>query len=153
MSIPPLVNAASNGSFLSTIDDNLNSAGLKLENMFNVARRVLPQNKYFLTPLYKMCVGKIGPVAATGVCFLAADLLIHQLATEAFLSLLCKMNSEDLNEGLELDGLDLNDRSSCQISYSFACTLSWAAFAIPVMYVKYKRATTRNSEKKAIENS
>lgn len=111
---------------MNKLDGCLNFVGQRFESAIRIAK-ILPQHKYFTIPIYKFCVDKIGTVAATGVSFLAADLVVHQLIPKI---IACSVSQIITNKKLE---------DSCNLSYNYAQTLYWAAIAIPVMYAKYKR--------------
>lgn len=116
---------------MNILDNRLNSIGRSLELGFRSVKH-LPHYKYFIGPLYKFCVNKMGSVAATGVSFLAADLVIHQLIPQAILCLTSQVVPRDWEGTLKLE-------DSCNSPYSYVKTLCWSALAIPVMYTKYKR--------------
>lgn len=116
---------------MNKLDSSLNSIGQSFESMFKSAH-ILPQQKYFTVPIYKFCVDKIGNVAATGVSFLAADLIMHQLLPQTLTCLASQIIPNDWQDSLGLE-------DACNLSYDYIKTLYWSAYAIPVMYAKYKR--------------
>jgi hypothetical protein len=116
---------------ISNIDNVLNTVGQRMEAMFREAKEC-PQHKYFTLPIYKTCAKKIGSVAATGVTFLAADLILHQLAPQVLICLAHQIAPDTLDESWPFN-------NTCNISWNYKLTLAWIAYALPVMYAKYKR--------------
>jgi hypothetical protein len=82
-----------------------------------------PQYKYFLRPVYKCCVGKVGSVFATGITVLSANIVLHQPLANA---LVC-LSSYAFGEG------------TCDISWYSSWFVADMCMAMSVMYVKYKR--------------
>lgn len=124
-------------SFINFFDNTLTNVGENFENMFRSCKKMgLPQYKYFTVPIYKSCVGRIGEVAATGISFFAADLILHQAALQVLNCMSSYLLSPITPDSLEEH---LGFKEACHPSYSYLKTLCWAAFAIPVMYAKYKR--------------
>lgn len=109
---------------MNNLEGALNTVGQHMEAGFRVCKN-MPQYKYFTRPIYKACVGKIGDVAATGVSFLAADLVIHQFLPQVAICLTSSLVSLTMPQ--------------CNLTYHVGGTLYWAAFALPVMYAKYKK--------------
>lgn len=106
------------------LDIKLVTIGQMLENQFRLCRG-MPQYKYLTVPVYKMCVEKVGNVAATGISFLVADLIMHQLIPQTLICLASYI------------GFPQNE--PCHFSYSYIKSLFWLGLALPVMYAKYKR--------------
>jgi hypothetical protein len=112
---------------MNNLDSRLNNFGQNMEGLFRSCKN-FPQYKYFTVPVYKYCANKVGPVAATGLSFFAADLVFHQLAPQTIRCL--------VSLGIpEIPGSE----DACDISYNYYLALAWTALAIPVMYAKYKR--------------
>ncbi|MGH2611616.1 MAG: hypothetical protein ACRDFB_01040, partial [Rhabdochlamydiaceae bacterium] len=83
-----------------------------------------PQYKYLIRPIYKVCVEQIGPVAATAVSFLSADLLVHQLLPQITkCTTACVFSS-------------LSTEIACNIAWTPWKTVVWMGLALPVMYAK-----------------
>lgn len=108
---------------LTLADQRLELLGRNLEDIFRCFKR-FPHYRYLLIPIYKACVERVGKVAATAITFLAGDLLLHQ-ALGAF------VNCHFISGG------------SCDFVIKWYITLLWCGFfALPVIYVKYKRERT-----------
>lgn len=116
---------------MQNVESGLICVGETFERMFKNTE-YYPQHRYFTRPIYKFCADKVGSVAATAVSFLAADIVLHQLVPQTIACLASQVLPGNLQ------GTLLSD--SCNVSYSFQKTLYWAAFAIPVMYIKYKNS-------------
>jgi hypothetical protein len=125
---------------LSSLDSGLFNIGSTFEHIFRSCKNA-PQYKYLTVPIYKACVEKMGPVAATALSFLSADLIVHQLLPQAVNCL----------SSAAFDSKTAND--SCTLSYSYGKTLYWAAMAVPIMYVKYIKSRSRNKQTEAIQNA
>lgn len=95
-----------------------------------------PQYKYFILPFYRAIVGKTGDVAATALTYLAADLVVHQLASQVA-KLLFRIVAKQIVPDRWAPFFGLNE--PFQFKYKFKMTLAWLAFGTPVMYVKYLR--------------
>lgn len=111
------------------LSDSLLSAGKYLEATFRECK-AMPQYKYLTKPVYKFCVDKIGPVAATGMSFLSADLIMHQLLPQ---TVNCASNYAFDYIFPNVTNLE----AACNLGWSPLTSIYWAGFAIPVMYAKY----------------
>lgn len=84
-----------------------------------------PCHKYVTRPIYKACVKQVGPVFATAIAFLVADLLLHQ-----FVGRLLGCTVSYLNGRLQ----------GCPMHWDYRATFFWMVIiAGPVMYAKYRR--------------
>ncbi len=92
-----------------------------------------PQYKYLTRPLYKVCVGKVGPIIATAISFLSADLLLHQLFPQTARCLTKYV----------LSPIESDFKEECEFSWNPTKTAMWMCVAVPVMYAKYKKNSTQ----------
>lgn len=97
----------------------------RFESEFS-AHRFLPQYHYLTRPVYKACVEYIGPVAATAVSFLSADLIAHQLIPQTAQCCASYVFS--------------GEEATCHMAWYPWLTAGWMAVALPVMYAKYQGA-------------
>jgi hypothetical protein len=123
---------------LDSFLQDLYSRGLQLEASCRAARN-LPQYQYFTVPIYKFCVEKLGPVAATGVAFLAADLVLHQLIPDTLMCLGSQLVPDDTRNSYWYQTVGVENY--CDFQYQPALTFLWVGcYGVPVMYAKYKKA-------------
>jgi len=115
----------------SNIDYRLRAVGEFLEGSMRRGREVgLPQFNFFTLPVYKACAEKVGNVAATGISFLVADLVLHQALPQL---LTCYVSVMSYTEG------------ECNPSYYYPSTLVWGTISLPIMYAKHRRNQTHQS--------
>lgn len=118
-----------------TVDHFMTATGEKMEKTWHSGKDWFP-NKYLTRPLYKTCVSRVGPMAATAISFLSADLVMHQLMPQAarciYSNTISSVMPSVLNSSLDVE-------NSCIISWSPVATALWTCMAIPVMYAKYRR--------------
>ncbi len=93
------------------------------EEIFSSSRH-LPHYKYLARPIYKFAASYTHPIAAVAITFVAMDALIHQIAPKL---VICAL--ENIEEY----------PTPCHVSWVPQYSLIWGAFAIPVMYAKYKK--------------
>lgn len=113
-------------NFLTDIDNTLNSTGQSLEELCRNCKE-LAHYKYFIRPIYKISVKKVGTVAATGISFFVSELILHQIVPRTISCAAAQLSDR------------LRWEDSCVFSYCYPLALFWAAVAVPVMYAKYKR--------------
>ncbi len=95
----------------------------KIEALFSSCRDQA-QYKYLARPIYKFTATYLHPTAAVGVTFLAMDLLVHQMAPQMAICALANLEEYP---------------RACHLTWRPILTFIWSAFAIPVMYAKYKK--------------
>ncbi|MDB6082035.1 MAG: hypothetical protein JWO53_1307 [Chlamydiia bacterium] len=121
---------------ITSLSNYIVHIGEKLENEARFKKDFF-EFKYITRPVYKSCVRKVGPVIATAISFLSADLLIHQLLGQTARCVTQYIFKPILpNSVSEL----LQFEDSCTITWKPVATALWMGVAIPVMYAKYRRA-------------
>lgn len=114
------------------LHNRLNNLGRYLERNCRICK-ILPHYKYVIRPLYRSCVKKTGPVLATGITFIATDLIFHQLLpliTAKMLGITFKHFDEQSS---------FAPLSNMPIQWFPSITLATALLALPVMYTKHHR--------------
>lgn len=92
----------------------------------------MPQYRYLRRPVFKFCVNFVGPVAATALSFLAADLIMHQLLPNTLGCL--------ASFGPYAEAVSYVLPTTCDFSWTPWKTGVWMAAAAPVMFAKFLKS-------------
>ncbi|HSW70981.1 MAG TPA: hypothetical protein VLH77_03265 [Gammaproteobacteria bacterium] len=109
-----------------TVSNFIYKEGLKFEAACRDLKNYLPI-KYFIRPIYKCVVRRSNPVIATGVAFLAGDLILHQLGR----TMISCVSDCFFNSG------------GCELTWNPLKTIIWMSVGVPVMFVKFVRASNQ----------
>lgn len=122
-----------NSNWFSSLDKLFSRWGEQEEARARRCKKFF-QYKYFTIPVYKILAKKVGSVAATGLTYLAAHLVIHIPAAKLVgCYLAIPINS------LELFNSCLFSTTQTVNLFFLLSTVYWFSESVPVMYVKYKR--------------